>query len=195
MKNYSITKYPDYQYGAAGINFTSYFSPHSGNQTPEKVLEVIKPTLPSNIKTVINFGCASGRDFIPFQDNYTCIGFDITPVEDITWVCGTDNLTYYECSIEDFLSNIDTFKFDFPNSLVYTQGTLMYASHEDQNIFVETLIKKGCNSIILQEYEPGNSGHHPYLNLNEKNLKFFTKRIFRDSYEGNPTAHLYLQKL
>lgn len=195
MKNYSINKYPDYQHGAEGINFTSYFSPHSGNQTPEKVLEIIKPNLSINIQTVINFGCASGRDFIPFQDDYTCIGFDIAPSEDITWVCKTDNLTYYECSIEDFLLNIDNFKFDFPNSLVYTQGTLMYVSHEIQNIFVETLLEKGCNNIILQEYEPGNSSHHPYLNLNESNLKLFKKQMFRDRYEGNPTAHLYLQNI
>jgi hypothetical protein len=192
MKNYSTNKYPNYQYGAAGINFTSYFTPHSGNQTPEKVLEYVKPNLNSNIKTIINFGCASGRDFIPFQDDYDCVGFDIAPIEDITWVCKTDNLTYYECSIEDFLSNIDKFLFDFPNSLVYTQGTLMYVSHENQNIFVETLIKKGCNNMILQEYEPGNSSHHPYLNLNEQNLKLFKKIMFRDIYEGNPTAHILI---
>ena len=194
MKNYSINKYPDYQYGDAGINFTSYFSPHSGNQTPEKVLEYVKPNL-NNIKTIINFGCASGRDFIPFETDYTCVGFDIAPIEDITWVCKTDNLTYYECSIEDFLLNINNFEFDFPNSLVYTQGTLMYVSHEKQNLFVEMLLTKGCKNLILQEYEPGNSGGHPYLNLNSNNLKLFKKQMFRDKYEGNPTAHLYLQKL
>jgi hypothetical protein len=193
MKNYSLNKYPNYQHGAAGINFSSYFIPHSGNQIPEKVLEFIKPTLLDNIKTVINFGCASGRDFIPFQEDYNCIGFDIAPVEDITWVCKTNNLTYYECSIEDFLLNIDDFKFDFPNSLVYTQGTLMYVSHKNQNLFVEMLLKKGCSNIILQEYEPGNSSHHPYLNLNEQNIKLFEKRMFRDSYEGNPTAHILIK--
>ena len=65
MKNHSINKYPNYQYGDAGINFTSYFTPHVGNQTPEKVLEYIKPTLSNDVKTIINLGCASGRDFIP----------------------------------------------------------------------------------------------------------------------------------
>jgi hypothetical protein len=193
MKNYKINSYPDYIYGAAGINFTSYYTPHSGNQTPEKVLEYIKPNLSSNIKTIINFGCASGRDFIPFETDYTCIGFDIAPIEDITWVCKTNNLTYYECSIEDFLSNIDNFKFDFSNSLVYTQGTLMYVSPEIQNIFVETLLSKGCNNIILHEYEPGNSGCHPYMHLNDQNIKLFEKKMFRDTYSGNPTAHILIK--
>jgi hypothetical protein len=193
MKNYKINNYPDYIYGAAGINFTSYYTPHAGNQTPEKVLEYIKPKLDTNIKTIINFGCASGRDFIPFETDYNCIGFDIAPIDDIIWVCKTDNLTYYECSIEDFLLNIDNFKFDFPNSLIYTQGTLMYVSPEMQNIFVETLISKGCKNIILQEYEPGNSGCHPCMNLNDQNIKLFEKKMFRDIYNGNPTAHILIK--
>lgn len=191
MKHYSINKYPDYMHGAAGINFTSYYTPHSGNQIPETVLEYIKTIIGDSITTVINFGCASGRDFIPFQHDYTCIGFDIAPIENITWVCKTDNLTYYECSIEDFLLNLDIFDFDWSKSLVYTQGTLMYVSHEIQNRFIELLLKKGCINIVLQEYEPGNSGHHPFLNLNEHNLKIFIKRMFRDTYEENPTAHIY----
>jgi hypothetical protein len=194
MKNFSINKYPDYTSGAAGINFTSYYTPHSGNQTPEKVIEYLKENISSNITTIINFGCASGRDFIPFQDTHNCVGFDIAPFEAITWICKTDNLSYYECSIEDFLLNIDNFKFDWPNTLVYTQGTLMYVSHENQNLFTEILLKKGCKNIIFQEYEPGNSGHHPYLNLNSQNISIFEKRMFRDRYEGNPTAHLYLNK-
>lgn len=189
MKNITIKQYSNYQYGAAGINFTSYYTPHAGNQTPEKVLEYIKPNLPNNVKTIINFGCASGRDFIPFQNNYNCIGFDIAPPEAIVWVCETNNLTYYECSIEDFLLNIDTFSFDWPNSLVYTQGTLMYVSPKNQNLFVESILSKGCTNIILQEYEPGNSGSHPYLNLNNQNIKLFNKIIFRD----NVTAHILMK--
>jgi hypothetical protein len=194
MKSYNLFKYHNYTSGAAGIDFSSYYLSHPGNQTPEKVIEYLEKNLSSNIKTIINFGCASGRDFIPFQDNYTCVGFDIAPVECITWVCKTDNLVYYECSIEDFLLNIDSFKFDWPNTLVYTQGTLMYVSHEEQNIFVEILLKKGCKNIVLQEYEPGNSGHHPYLNLNENNLKLFEKKLFRETHHHNPIAHLYLNK-
>lgn len=193
MKNISVNKYLNYQYGAAGINFNSYYTPYSGNQTPEKVISWVKENLPNNIKTIINFGCASGRDFIPFQDVFNCVGFDIAPAEAITWVCKTDNLTYYECSVEDFLLNIDGFEFDWTNTLVYTQGTLMYVSHENQNIFVETLLKKGCKNIILQEYEPGNSNTNPYLNLDEKNLLLFKKKMFRDEYNGNPTAHMLLE--
>lgn len=194
MKHYSINKYPNYASGAAGINFTSYYTPHSGNQIPEKVIEYLKENISPNITTIINFGCASGRDFIPFQDTHECIGFDIAPSEEIVWVCKIDKLIYYECSVEDFLLNINNFKINWNKSLVYTQGTLMYVSHENQNIFVETLLEKGCKNIVLQEYEPGNSGPHPYLNLNNKNISIFEKRMFRDKHEGNPTAHLYLNK-
>lgn len=193
MKHFSINSYPNYSSGAAGIDFSSYYTPHSGNQQPEIIMNKLKTSIPNHINTIINFGCASGRDFIPFQDSHNCIGFDIAPFEAIIWVCETNNLTYYECSIEDFLLNIDTFNIDWINTLIYTQGTLMYASHEDQNKFIEILLKKECKNIILQEYEPGNSGPHPYLNLNEKNLKLFKKKMFRDTYEGNPTAHILLE--
>lgn len=190
MKNITIKQYPNYQHGAAGISFSHYFEgSRDWLHKYEPLLDYVKTKISSNIHTIINFGCASGRDFIPFQDTYNCVGFDIAPPGVISWVCKTDNLTYYECSIEDFILNINNFSFDWPNTLVYTQGTLMYVSPEIQNFFVESLLSKGCTNMVFQEYEPGNSGPNPCLDLNENNLKIFSKAVFRD----NTTAHIFLK--
>jgi len=192
MKEFS---YKNYNYDGFFEHYFKHTPSNPIGNTPEEVLIKCKSIIPSYVDTIIIFGCSNGRDFIPFQDEYNCIGFDLAPLGYIDWVCKTDNLTYYQWSIEDYLDNFDHSELDLSKCLVYTQGTLMYVSHEKQNLFVEMLLEKGCNNIILQEYEPGNSSHHPYLNLNESNLKLFKKQMFRDRYEGNPTAHLYLQNI
>jgi hypothetical protein len=190
MKNFTINKYTNYFNGEAGINFTSYYTGVDKSQDPLSIF--VFKNLPKYITTVINFGCASGRDFVPFQDSFQCIGFDIAPIDAINWVCKTDNLIYYECSIEDFLYNIDIFKIDWKNSVIYTQGTLMYVSHENQNLFIKKIIDYGCKNIVLSEYEPGNSGYNPYLNLHNDYLKLFEKKSLREHYYHNPTSHIML---
>lgn len=196
MKSYIINKYPNYNHGAAGINFSHYFDgSRDWLYKPEPLLDYLKKEISSNIHTIINFGCASGRDFIPFQETYTCVGFDLAPIEKINWVCKTDNLIYFECSIEDFILNIDEFTFiDWENTLLYSCVSLMYATSKDQNKLIDLFLEKGCKNIVLQEYEPGNSGPNPYLDLNEKNLKLFEKKLFRENHHHNPMAHLYLNK-
>lgn len=193
MTSHSINNYPDYIING-GLNFSDYYNPANRNQTPEVLTSYILENITDNIKTIIDVGCACGKNFIPFADSFNCIGFDRAPADVIKWVCDTDNLTYYECSIEDFIDHIDEFDIDWENSLVFTHGTLMYASHENQNRFVEAVLRKGCRNLTLQEYEPGNSGPHPYFNLNETNLKLFEKKMLRDSFAGNPTAHIILNK-
>lgn len=194
MQTASVNKYPRYEHGAGGINFGHYYAAtHQSDYQPDPLTEYLIQNISQEVNTVVNFGCASGKDFIPFQEKYKCIGFDIAPIEAIRWVCKTDNLTYYECSVEDFLANLDKFDIEWEKALVYTQGTLMYVSHEDQNRFIETLLTKGCRNFAISEYEPGNSGPNPYFNLNEINSRLFEKKYLRGSYYHNPTSHLYLQ--
>jgi hypothetical protein len=77
--------------------------------------------------------------------------------------------------------------------LIYSHGSMMYAPHNYQNKFVEKVLEKGCKNIVMQEYEPGNSSNIiPYLNLNEDNLKLFTKKLFKDQHFHMPMAHISL---
>ena len=177
--------------------FEHYFKHTPGNPVgniPEEILIQCKPLLPDNIHTVINFGCSNGRDFIPFQYEYNCIGFDLAPLNYIDWVCNTDNLTYYQCSIEDYLSEFDHNDLDLPNSLVYTQGTLMCVSYETQNKFIQHLLDKNCKNIIIHEYPPEYEGKHPRFNPDKKYLDIFERKHFRLKTYEEPTGFLYLNK-
>lgn len=195
MQSISVASYPNYQVGRFdNLNFKKY---HDGNEAwlhkPEAATEHISKILPSHIDTVLIFGCSSGRDFIPFQSTHKCLGLDIAPVGAIKWVCDTTNLTYVECSIEDFITNIDIFQLDWHNTFVYASGTLMYATPEVQNQLVDVLLEKGCNNMLFQEYEPGNSGVHPCLDFNEVNLAKFKKKLFRETHYHQPMAHILME--
>lgn len=193
MISYKIADYPNHLYGPDGISFMHYFEgSRDWLKVPEPLLHYVKEKLPSYVKIVVNLGCASGRDFIPFQNSHLCVGFDITPVEKIKWVCDTNNLVYFQCSIQDFVHNIDIFECNWNEVLLYSCVSMIYASHEDQNRLIESVISKGCKNIVLQEYEPGNSGHVGYLNLNENNIKLFEKKLFRQKYDQEPMAHIML---
>jgi hypothetical protein len=129
---------------------------------PEIVTTEIKPLLPDYIDSVLNFGCANGRDFIPFQDNYNLIGFDIKKRKDIDFVCKTDNLTYYQCTMQDYMHenyiiHEGTMHKDLSKSLVYTNVSLMYLDTLEQEEFISYLLDNGCKNMVFQEY-PGPRG-------------------------------------
>lgn len=176
--------------------FDHYFdNPEEWLKNYEKpVLDYVLEMLPNYVNTVLIFGCASGRDFIPFADEYKCVGFDLASPSKISWVCPTNNLDYYQCSIEDFMNLNVGDKFNFNNCLVYTQGVMMYVSSEEQSKFINYLIGKGCKNIVLHEYPPDYNGPHTKLNPIDNVLDNFERRHFRSEVEGQPTGFLYLDK-
>lgn len=185
--------------------FNHYFSSHNEwlHQPEQPLLDYVKSNLPDYVNTIKIFGCAGGRDFIPFQDDYKCIGFDLAPPSIINWVCKTDNLTYYQCSIEDYLNNFNHEDVDLSSCLIYTQGTLMYVSYDDQTKFINHLIDKNCKNIVIHEYPPeclvdeqGHNGNNPNANFNPSSevLNLFERKHFRSTEGKQPTGFLYLNK-
>ena len=193
-------------YKKEGSWFDHYYRHNPQNPVgddPEPIALAIKPLIPDHITTIINFGCANGRDFIPFQDKYKLIGFDLVPGEYIEWVCNTDNLTYYQCSIEDYITtHIPSSPEDLSKTLVYTSGTLMYLQkpgynndpqykqllipgkskiRSPQQKFISYLLEKGCRYMVFQEYV---SAFHPgkHEELFEPNLHYYSKNSHLKSY-------------
>jgi len=176
--------YKNYTYSSF---FEHYYKTDPNNpigSTPEQILIEYKPLLPTYIDTIINFGCSNGRDFIPFQDEYNCIGFDLAPLNYIDWVCKTTNLTYYQCSIEDYLLEFNHTDRDLSNILVYTQGTLMYLHPDNQNRFIQHLLDHNCKNMIFHEYPPEYKGPHTNFNPDKKYLDLFEKKNFRKDLTG-----------
>ena len=191
MQEYS---YKNYKYSEF---FEHYFKHTPSNligDVPEDVIIKCKHIIPEYVTTIINFGCSNGRDFIPFQDDYNCIGFDLAPINYIDWVCKTDNLIYYQCSIEDYLNNFDHSDLDLSESLVYTQGTLMYVNYETQNRFIQHMLDNNCKNIIIHEYPPEYNGPHDKFNADQKYIDLFEKKYFRPTIESQPAGFLYLNK-
>ena len=117
---------------------------------PESWLEThVLPYIPSNIKFIVDFGCANGRNFQPFK-NYKCIGFDMYQPNDVNFIL---DFQYYVSSIKDFIKNIDFYPVEWENSLVMSHGTLMYCSNSRvQNKFLKILQNKGCKNFVFHEY-------------------------------------------
>lgn len=186
--------------------FTGYAA--GGHSLPEPWLEThVLPYIPSNVKFVVDFGCANGRNFQPFKD-YKCIGFDMYQPNEINY---SQDFQYYVSSIEDFTNNPDLYPIEWENSLVMSHGTLMYCLNtRAQNKFLKILKNKGCKNFVFHEYtsdrllKNGNLSERArnnglgWLKLNKLNLKLFKpplgKKInFRDE-ENDMNALIHLQK-
>lgn len=184
IKNYNYTSFFDHYFNSNEEWLNKYEQP---------LLDYVKDKLPSYVNTVINFGCANGRDFIPFQDDFNCIGFDLASPSIIKWTCKTNNLIYYQCSIEDYLNTFDHNSLDLSECLVYTCVTLMYLSYDYQNKFIQHLLDHNCKNIIIHEYPPEYTGPHTKFNPDQKYLNLFERKHFRPVIEGQPTGFLYLK--
>ena len=178
------------RYVKHAANWSHYYKHNPGNPVgniPEIVLTEIKPLLPNYIDSVLIFGCANGRDFVPFQDDYNIMGFDIKKAKDIDFVCKTDNLTYYQCTMQDYaLENYTihdgTMHKDLSKSLVYTGVSLMYLDSHEQEEFISYLLDKGCKNMVFQEYT-SNFGAH-----DEKSKHY---KLFNQCHRGRTDVKCY----
>jgi hypothetical protein len=176
--------------------FDHYFSSDEEwlNKPEQPLLNYVIENIPEYVTTVINFGCANGRDFIPFQDKYNCIGFDLAHPSIIKWACKTDNLTYYQCSIEDYLDNFNHNNLDLSECLVYSCVTVMYLTHNNQNRFIQHLLDHNCKNIVLHEYPSDQIHDQGYFNPSKDIADVFTRKHFRPTVQKQPTGFLYLNK-
>jgi hypothetical protein len=188
--------------------FSNYITNIHDTPSPEEWLKSeVLPLLSPNIEFIVDFGCALGRNFAPFLEQYKCIGFDIHSPENVNKYY---NFKYFRCSVEDFVLNPNKIGIDWSKSLVMTHGTLMYCeSPWPQNLFLKILRDKGCNNFVLHEYasdlliqtgalsENARQGGLGYLKLDDDNSKLFNpplgKKInFRD-IENDLQAHICLE--
>ena len=168
--------------------FRNWLVSQNAISTPEEWLkEIVVDNLSKNINTIIDIGCAKGRNFLPFKDkNFNLIGFDINSPEDVNkFSLIQADFKYHQCSIEDLIQKYDTFDIKWEECLVMSHGTLMYCKEaETQNTLVKTLRTAGCKNFVFHEYAsnkvlPDLSPRAKqdglgYLDLNEDNLKLFT---------------------
>lgn len=158
----------------------------------ENCLNYLVKYLPTYIDSVLIFGCANGRDFIPFQNKYKLYGMDIVPQKYIDFVKKFNNFKYYECSIEDFsifIKDLVEFK-DLSKFLIYTQGTMMYLTKKHQVEFYDLCKRLGCKNFIFHEYRIYSHDEEKFLYLEKVEKNFILKDYRKKDYGLN--AHILL---
>jgi hypothetical protein len=134
----------------APLRFDRYFDGIDANlQVPERCVVALLPYLPAHIDQVLIIGCASGRDFIPFQNTHKLWGVDLVPFERINWRCETSRLRYDQCRAEELPALIE--RENLADTLVYSSGTMMYLSARHQRRLYQALQARGCRNFIFQE--------------------------------------------
>jgi len=126
---------------------------------PSAFLYDMLPEIPAHVDTIIDVGCGSGRNFIPFDGKYKLFGIDIVPNSRIQWVRGFKGLEYHQMKVEQFTKSLIENPRDLRNALVMSFGTLMYVSQQEQMRFFGACLANGCRNFIFTEYCKDNPRH------------------------------------
>lgn len=163
-------------------------------KVPDTSLTYLTKYVPPYVRNVFVIGCGSGKEFLTFDGKYALFGTDIADGATIRWVKHFNNLTYKCISVEDTTRELRKADVDMTDTLVISQGVLMYVSPEDQQDFYMTCKAKGCKNFIFSEYSTYTTRHHDEcLHLGSHIVDFLVK-----SYRGSnpkseqPNAHINL---
>ena len=129
---------------------------------PEPFLCDLKP--PSSVKVFLDIGCASGRNFIPFDGKLELWGVDIVEEKRIKWVKSFQKLSYEKMTVEQFTRMLELGRKKLDDVLLFTAGTMMYVSEKEQRRFFMACRFAGCKNFIFSEY-PAGSIVSPKLNF------------------------------
>jgi hypothetical protein len=158
--------------------------------TPEPLLSEIE--FPKYIDRFLDIGCASGRNFIPFDGKLRLWGMDIVDASRIKWVRPFTDLTYEKSSVEQFTRRLEKEPIDLSKTLIFTFGTLMYVSARNQLRFFEACKRRGCKNFIFIEYSP-DSKKHSVQNFKLSESLFQMKELIHRK-EAGPKAYMLLDK-
>ena len=117
-----------------------------GHNPPEKCFSELISALPASVDSVIDFGCAAGRNLIPFMGKHKLYGVDIVPREQIEWEMPEVNYLQTSLARFDFSTSLESF-------VCISSGALMYLKPHEQLHFLSTLKRLGCKNFIFQEYD------------------------------------------
>lgn len=128
-------------------DWSRWYSSKHLQSAPEKCFENLKPLIPDYVDSVLDFGCAAGRNLTPFNNEFKLYGVDL-PEKDNIRFSPLNHFTYFQGKLQEFKAPFSLSKF-----LCISHGTLMYLTADEQGHFIEHLIESGCKNFIFQEYD------------------------------------------
>jgi hypothetical protein len=124
----------------------------------EKCFVELVSQLPAYIDSVIDFGCAAGRNLEPFAGRYTLYGVDIVPEAQIQ--LRPSGVTYLQSRLQEFPRR---FGRSLERFVCIAHGVLMYLTPSEQRAFIEQLVGLGCKNFFFQEYDADTLGKQNYF--------------------------------
>lgn len=149
--------------------------------------------IPPYINRIICFGCTNGRDLLPFQDKYKCIGIDFFKKKHIDFI--SSNIDYIQADIS---SSVNLFKkdkrfSDLSCTLIYSHWSLSYDNINSLKL-LDIFLKNDCKNIIMLEpIEKKHDGSLLILNEFLKNNSIIKKTRYLTS--PSPSIISYLDNL
>lgn len=143
--------------------FSKYFIAHERDHGFVKVLSAPDECFNGIAKlftacdVLVYIGCGNARNVSPFTvGNFkTIICCDLAPVDVATVKNSCKDLCvlYARCSAEDIVELLDrVFYKDLSSVAIITQCTLMYITHEQQELICKEILARGCKNIVFHEF-------------------------------------------
>ena len=154
---------------------------------PEPWLAAIQ--LPTYVDTILDIGCGNGRNFIPFEGRLRLWGIDIVPERRITWTRPFQDLRYQQKTLEELTHELEKGGTDLSRTLVFTSGTMMYATRKNQQRLYRPCQASGCRNFIFHEH-PETSQKHSLENFKLPPEWFDVKKMRTDDSEVLAFMHL-----
>lgn len=116
--------------------------------------ELVSLSLPRYIDTILDIGCASGRNFIPFNGKLKLWGVDIVPKRRIKWVMPFKDLTYEKATLQELTRRFAHERPDMSKVFVFESATFMYVPEEFQRRFFNICCELGCRNFMFRDFPP-----------------------------------------
>jgi hypothetical protein len=126
--------------------------------------------MPPHIDTIVDIGCAAGRNLIPYDGEYKLIGIDLPDRQRLKFLRDFKDFRYIKASVQKLTRMLERGELDLRNAVVHTHSVLVYVPERWQKRFYNACIRAGCRNFHLEEYPQSKISPEEYFKLDQKDF-------------------------